>query len=128
MAGLKGLIRVINTARGCFVGVLRGHGGAVNDLQAHPVDPSLLLSASQDESVRLWNLATGQLVAMFAGQAGHRDDVLSVSVHPAGRCFASAGMDNSVKVWALDSPEVVGAISSSYGKHARSQGPHVPLH
>lgn len=114
MAGLRGLIKVLNTARGSYVGVLRGHGGAVNDLQVHPADPSLMLSASQDESVRLWNLMTGQLVAMFAGQAGHRDDVLALSVHPAGRCFASAGMDNSVKLWALDSPEVIGAISRSY--------------
>jgi len=46
MAGLRGLIKVLNTARGSYVGVLRGHGGAVNDLQVHPVDRSLMLSAS----------------------------------------------------------------------------------
>lgn len=78
--------------------------------------------------MRLWNLTTGQLVAMFAGQAGHRDDVLALGIHPVGRCFASAGMDNSVKLWALDSAEVINAISSSYVRHARKDGVHIPLH
>lgn len=49
----------------------------MNDLVRHPVDPNLLLSASKDESMRLWNVESGVCIVLFVGHAGHRSDVLS---------------------------------------------------
>ena len=34
--------------------------------------------------------------------------------HMLGNCFASAGMDNTVKIWALDTAEVQEAVRQSY--------------
>ena len=34
--------------------------------------------------------------------------------HMLGNCFASAGMDNTVKIWALDTKEVQEAVTQSY--------------
>ena len=48
--------------------------------------------------------------AVFGGDNGHRDEVLSVSVHDLGNCILSAGMDHSIKVWALDNEDVTEAI------------------
>ena len=31
-----------------------------------------------------------------------------------GNCVASAGMDNTVKIWALDTPDIQDAIKESY--------------
>ena len=104
---------------------LRGHGGSVNDVRAHPCAPHLLLSASKDLSCRLWNVDNGVCVFIFSGALGHRNDVLSVDVKPtplfsslsfedenAKRdknaaspsddgdfVFVSGAMDNMVKVW-----------------------------
>jgi polycomb protein EED len=61
---------------------LRGHGGGVNDVRAHPCAPHLLLSASKDESCRLWNVDNGVCVFIFSGALGHRNEVLSVDVKP----------------------------------------------
>lgn len=55
-------------------------------------------------------LAVTNSKAVFGGDNGHRDEVLSVSVHGLGNCILSAGMDHSIKVWALDSEDVTEAI------------------
>ncbi len=112
--GLRGHIKVINCITQSVVTVLSGHGNSVNELKFHPVDPSLLLSASKDESIRLWNTLTGVCIAIFAGHFGHRDEVLSLDVHLKGSCFVSAGMDNTIKVWDLEEKTVQDAIRRSY--------------
>lgn len=112
--GKRGPIKVLDSHRMQAHCVLHGHGDAVNDIRAHPTDPALVLSASKDESVRLWNVLGRCCVAVFAGERGHASEVLAGDFHPLGNCFASAGMDNTVKVWPLDGPLVAEAIAASY--------------
>ncbi len=45
-------------------------------------------------------------VALFHGETGHRDQVLSVAFNVDGNRFASSGMDHSLKVWSLDKEEI----------------------
>jgi WD40 repeat protein len=114
VAGVCGPIKVINSVHFRVHCVLKGHGDAVNDLRFHPTDPSLLLSASKDESLRLWNIQAECTVMMFGGDKGHASDVLAADFHCLGGCFASAGMDNTIKVWSLDDPQSIKAIAESY--------------
>lgn len=45
---------------------LQGHGNDIHDIAVHPSSPALVLTASKDESVRLWNLSgPGCCVAVF---------------------------------------------------------------
>ena len=86
------------TARGAQS--LPGHGSAINDLKVHPEHQSLLLSASRDLSIRLWNMHSGVLIIIFAGEGGHRNEVLTCDWQRGARCtLASAGMDCVIKVW-----------------------------
>jgi hypothetical protein len=80
---------------------LVSHGGPVNDLRMHPLQPSWLLSCSRDHSLRLWHVRTGVLALVLAGDGGHRNEVISCDWHASERCTCvSSGMDGCVKLWA----------------------------
>lgn len=113
-AGKKGVLRVLNVQRGCLKKSLAGHGEAINDLKVHPRDPALVITASKDESLRLWNLRTGSTVAVFAGLKGHRGEVVHVDFDREGKRFASCGIDNSVRIWDADEAKVIRAIKESH--------------
>lgn len=113
VAGKRGIVKVIDTVRRSLILTLSGHGDEIYDMKYSPVDEWLLLTASKDESLRLWNVKTATCIAIFAGHEGHRDAVLSCAWHPLGARFATGGMDNSVKVYSLESSEIKNAIEES---------------
>ncbi|MDJ0706536.1 MAG: hypothetical protein QNJ46_24970, partial [Leptolyngbyaceae cyanobacterium MO_188.B28] len=72
-------------------------------------DGQTLASASQDETVKLWN-RDGALLETLVG---HRDTVWSVSFSPDGQTFASASKDKTVKLWNRD-----GALLKTFLGHS----------
>ena len=112
VAGARGIIKVIDTVRMSLLLTLSGHGNEIYDMSVCPTDSWLLISASKDESLRLWNVQNAQCIAIFAGHQGHRDAVLSVDWHPLGEMFVSGGMDESIKIWSVEGEEVKNAIES----------------
>ena len=98
VAGEQRQIKVINCCTGKVHSVLQGHGAVIFEIRFHPTRPSLLLSGSADESVRLWHVLTRECVAVFSGAEGHRDAVLSLDIRLDGTLFASSGTDGCVKV------------------------------
>lgn len=102
VGGLNGIIRVIDASTEKLHKSFVGHGDSINEIRTHPLKPSLVVSASKDESVRLWNVHTGICILIFAGAGGHRNEVLSVDFHPSDMYrIASCGMDNTVKIWSM---------------------------
>lgn len=110
--GKRGILKVINVITH-DVGVLRGHGKDIMELKTHTKDDGLVLSASNDFSVRLWNIRSLVCIAVFGGENGHRGDVVSLDVHLLGNIFVSAGLDTTIKIWDLQSPELLRAIAKS---------------
>ena len=119
VAGKRGIVKVIDTVRRSLILTLSGHGDEIYDMKFSPtIDDKgskwLLLTASKDESLRLWNVQSATCIAIFAGHDAHRDAVLTCGWHPLGNRFVSGGMDNSVKIWSLESDQMMHAIEESW--------------
>jgi polycomb protein EED len=113
VAGACAVIKIVDPVQKRQLCTLQGHGSDIYDLKVSPSNEFLLLSASVDESVRLWNLQSFSCVAIFAGHHGHRESILSISWHPLGSKFASSGMDKSIRLWNIDDSKVSEALQAS---------------
>jgi len=72
-----------------------GHQLQVQRVSFSP-DGKILASGSLDQTVKLWDVATGNLLRTLAGHTG---EVLSVAFSPDGKSLASGGADKTIKFW-----------------------------
>jgi len=80
------------------VRVLSGHTEAVSSV-AFCLGGRHALSSSNDKTVRLWDLETGQLLHVFEG---HSQQVNFVAASPDGRLALSGGRDNILWLWDVE--------------------------
>lgn len=74
---------------------LTGHTGAVNTV-AISHDGQTLVSGSDDQTIKIWNLFQLQELRTLRG---HKNWVYSVAISPDGKTLVSGSKDNTIKVW-----------------------------
>ena len=79
--------------------VLAGHRDQVSAVLFHPVY-SLLFSASEDATVRVWDYETARFERSLQG---HQDAVTCLALTERGHLLASGSVDLSIKLWDVDS-------------------------
>ncbi|KAG1902148.1 coatomer WD associated region-domain-containing protein [Suillus fuscotomentosus] len=74
---------------------LHGHLDYVRTVQFHHEMP-WILSASDDQTIRIWNSTSRHCVAILTG---HSHYVMSAQFHPKDDLIVSTSMDQTVRVW-----------------------------
>src|SRR5437879_1534215 len=76
----------------------RGHSSAVRSARWSP-DGKYIVSASDDETVQVWNADDGRQILTYGG---HSSLVYLAAWSPDGKRIASASGDGTVQVWNAD--------------------------
>jgi WD40 repeat protein len=76
-------------------------------------DGKTLASGSGDQTVKLWNAATGKLLSTLQG---HTDSVYSVAWSPEGKILASANGDKTVKLWEAATGKLLSTLHGHTGQ------------
>lgn len=82
---------------------LEGHSGSVVGVAVTP-DGRRAISASGDNTLKVWDLETARALRTLEGHSGY---VSGVAVTPDGRWAVSASADHTLKVWDLETARVL---------------------
>jgi WD40 repeat protein len=80
---------------GTRVGTLKAHDGGLLCVAVSP-DDRFLVTGDRQGTVKVWDLATRELITTLAG---HTDEVQRVTFSPDGHTMATCSKDQTVRLW-----------------------------
>jgi dipeptidyl aminopeptidase/acylaminoacyl peptidase len=87
--------RILLTLSGAARAVLKGHDSAVSSAAFSP-DGTSIVTASLDETARIWDAKTGGTRAVLIG---HDGGVYSAAFSPDGKVIVTASEDKTARLW-----------------------------
>ncbi|ARI81869.1 WD40 repeat domain-containing protein [Microcystis aeruginosa] len=90
---------------------LEGHNSRVNSV-SFSRDGKTLATGSDDGTIKLWDVETGQEIRTLSG---HNGKVNSVSFSPDGKTLATGSEDKTIKLWNVETGEEIGTLSGHDG-------------
>ncbi len=98
-----------------LITTLEGHADIVLSVAYSP-DGKTLASGAEDGTIKLWDVATGQNVAVLEGHISSIiNDVSSIAYSPDGKTLASGSWDNTIKLWDIATGSNVATLQGHTG-------------
>ncbi|MFB2877694.1 tetratricopeptide repeat protein [Floridanema aerugineum] len=93
-----------------FAQTLTAHSDYLRSVLISP-DGKTLFSASDDKTIKIWELSTGKLVRTLTG---HTHYIYALAISPDGKTLFSAGAENNIKIWELSTGKVIRILSGHF--------------
>ncbi|RMH75514.1 MAG: hypothetical protein D6680_11465, partial [Cyanobacteria bacterium J007] len=87
------------------------HDDAVRSVAIAP-QGNILVSGSNDKTVKIWDLESGQPMRTLRGHLG---SAIAVAISADGKTIASGSGDNTIKIWDLQSGELLTTLHGHNG-------------
>lgn len=98
-AGANKMVRIRDTMTLAVLREFRAHDDSITALAWHPSRP-IMATASQDLSIKLWNLDTGRRIQEMRGMVSAPS---SLAFSPTGKRLGCAGNHGPTRIWELAS-------------------------
>jgi WD40 repeat protein len=85
----------------------KGHTAPIKSIAITP-DSQTIVSASEDETIKLWNIKTGEYLQTLKG---HTDSVNSIAITPDGQSIVSGSDDKTIKLWNIKTGECLQTLN-----------------
>lgn len=108
--GRDNACRLYDLGTGTPLGVIRAHSDWVRAVAFHPSAP-LLVTASRDQSARLWDVRDPAHPAQLAALV-HAGDVRAAAFSADGALLATGSTDNRIQLWSVPDGAPVGALAA----------------
>jgi len=107
-------------AQGSYLALHGARGGECHRRKMHSLvfspDEAYGLTASEDNTAKLWNVSSGELIRTFDG---HGDGVVSAAFSPNGSLVLTASKDCTAKLWHASTGECLGTFGGPEGHTMR---------
>jgi WD40 repeat protein len=107
-----GLLRLSGLARCEETALPEGHHAGLEAVAFSP-DGKTLATTADDETIRLWEAATGRELRVLAGQEGY---VYSLALSPDGKTLAAGDLDSRIRVLSV----ATGTVLHEFERHEGS--------
>jgi WD40 repeat protein/GTPase SAR1 family protein len=113
LSASDGLIFIWDANSGLPLAELRGHTGVVHSVLTLK-EGKHALSGSSDDTLRLWDLATGQCLKIL--ECGHDYEYLtSAAIDPTGTRALSGYSDGGLRLWDLETDQCLSTLKGHSG-------------
>lgn len=91
------------------------HIRTINQIAINPLDPAEFATASEDGTVRIWDMSDITHPTVTHVLSGHTSPVMEIAYHPDGIRLASVSLDGTMRWWNADTGHVLHTMAGYLG-------------